>query len=280
MTDLRGRVAIVTGANTGIGRVTALELARRGAEVVLACRSAQKAHPVIDEIKASTGNEAVELLELDLGDFDSVRAAAERFLDSKRPLHMLINNAGLAGQQGLSKSGFELAFGVNHLGHFLFTELLLERVKASAPARIVNVASIAHFKATEIDWAAVRQPTQTITGLLEYQRSKLANVLFTKELTRRLGDAGVTTYAVHPGVVASDVWRRIPRAFRWLLTWRMISNEEGAQTTLHCATSPSVAKQSGRYYDACKETPAAALAGDEALAKELWERSEAWVRRP
>lgn len=277
MTDLKGRVAIVTGANTGIGRVTALELARRGAEVVLACRSPEKTHPVLAEIRAATSNDAVELLELDLGDFDSVRGAARRFVDSGRPLHLLVNNAGLAGHRGLSQSGFEIAFGVNHLGHFLFTDLLLDRLKASAPARIVNVSSIAHFKATEIDWVAAREPTKTVTGLLEYQRSKLANVLFTKELARRLGDSGVTTYALHPGVVASDVWRRVPRPFRWLMKWRMISNEEGAETTLHCATSPALDGRTGGYYDGCKEKPASALACDETLAKELWERSAAWV---
>ncbi len=275
--DLENRVAIVTGANTGIGRVTALELAQRGAEVVLACRSPERALPVIDAIRESTGNAKVELCELDLGDLGSVRAAARQFLSTKRPLHLLINNAGLAGHQGLSASGFEVAFGVNHVGHFLFTQLLLDRLLASTPARIVNVASIAHFKAKGIDWEAVRRPTASVSGLEEYQRSKLANVLHANELARRLEGQGVTTYSLHPGVVASDVWRRVPAPIRWLMKLRMKSNEEGAATTLYCATSPEVAEHSGRYYDDCRETPASALARDEDLARELWERSEAWV---
>ncbi len=275
--ELEGKVAVITGANTGIGKVTALELANRGAEVVLACRSAAKAEPVVEELKQATGNQAVSFERLDLGDLAQVREAAKAILARDRPIHMLINNAGLAGQQGLTSDGFELAFGVNHLGHFLWTKLLLDKVVASAPARIVNVSSIAHFKATGFDWDAARQPTKTVTGLVEYQRSKLANVLHAKSLARQLKDTGVTTYSLHPGVVASDVWRRVPPPFRWLMKLFMISNEEGAQTTLHCATAESVAKHSGRYYDNSREVEPSELSHNMVLADELWERSEAWV---
>jgi NAD(P)-dependent dehydrogenase (short-subunit alcohol dehydrogenase family) len=276
--DLKDRVAIVTGANSGIGEVTARELAARGAEVWLACRNEQKAKPVIEEIVSDTGNDRVHFLQLDLGSLANVSRAARGFLAEDRPLHLLINNAGLAGQQGVTDDGFELAFGVNHVGHFLFTALLEDRIRESAPARIVNVASTAHYKAPGIDYEKVRQPTQTVTGLDEYQISKLANVLHAKSLARRLDGTGVTTYSLHPGVVASDVWRRVPPPFRWVMKLFMISNEEGAKTTLYCATSDDVADQSGRYYDECREKEPSAAAQDEAAAEELWERSQDWVK--
>jgi len=275
---LAGQVALVTGANTGIGRVTARELARRGAHVFIACRSAQRAQPVVDEIRAATGSVTVELLSLDLGDLASVRACAQAFLARELPLHLLINNAGIAGAKGSSASGFELAFGVNHVGHFLLTQLLLDCLKNSAPARIVTVSSQAHYRAPGIDWDAVRQPTRSATGLPEYGVSKLANALFSAELGRRLAGSGVSTYALHPGVVASDVWRSVPWPFRSLMKLAMISTEEGAATTLHCATSGDVAQETGLYYDKCRVKQPSRLAQDPALAAELWKRSEAWVR--
>src|SRR5205814_4839250 len=165
---LAGRVALVTGATTGIGRVTARELARQGAHVFIACRSAERAQPVVDEIRAIAGTGPVETLSLDLGDFASVRRCAQGFLGRGLPLHLLINNAGLAGARGSTASGFELAFGTNHMGHFLLTQLLLDRLKASAPARVVTVASKAHYRAQGIDWDAVRRPTQSKPGLPEY----------------------------------------------------------------------------------------------------------------
>jgi len=275
---LAGQVALVTGANTGIGRVTARELARRGAHVFIACRSAQRAQPVVDEIRAATGSDKIELLSLDLGNLASVRACAQAFLARELPLHLLINNAGIAGAKGSSTSGFELAFGVNHVGHFLLTQLLLDCLKHSAPARIVTVSSQAHYRAPGIDWDAVRQPTRSATGLPEYGVSKLANALFSAELGRRLAGSGVSTYALHPGVVASDVWRSVPWPFRSLMKLAMISTEEGAATTLHCATSGDVAQETGLYYDKCRVKQPSRLAQDPALAAELWKRSEAWVR--
>jgi retinol dehydrogenase-12 len=276
--SLAGRVALVTGANTGIGRVTARELTRRGAQVFIACRSAERAQPVLDEILAADAGAKAEVLALDLADFDSVRQCAQAFLARGLPLHLLINNAGLAGTRGLTKSGFEVAFGVNHMGHFLLTQLLLERIKASAPARIVTVASKAHYRARGIDWAAVREPTRATTGLPEYQVAKLSNVLFSAELGRKLAGTGVSTYALHPGVVASDIWRSVPWPLRALLKLTMISTEEGAATTLHCATSPAAGQQSGLYYDKSQPKEPSALAQDRALASELWRRSEEWVR--
>jgi len=273
--SLAGKVALVTGANTGIGRVTARELAAHGAHVFIACRSIERGQPVAEEIRAAGGN--VDILPLDLGDLASVRRCAEAFMSRRLPLHMLINNAGLAGARGLTTSGFELAFGTNHVGHFLLTQLLLETLRRSAPARIVTVASKAHYRASGIDWEAVRQPTRGRAALPEYQVSKLANVLFSAELARRLAASGVTTYALHPGVVASDVWRAVPWPLRALIKLAMISTEEGAQTTLHCATSPAAAGESGLYYDRSKVKAPSEVAQNPALAAELWRRSEAWV---
>ncbi|MDX2090281.1 MAG: SDR family oxidoreductase [Kofleriaceae bacterium] len=275
--DLATKTFVVTGANTGIGKVTALELARRGAHVILACRSKAKTDPVIEEIKRETGNQNVELALLDLGDFASIRACAEALLAKNIPIHGLINNAGLVAR-GTTKDGFELIFGTNHIGHYLFTRLLLDRLRSTPGARIVNVSSHSHYKAKRIDFAAVEKPTRTMVGLHEYEESKLANVLFTKELARRLEGSGVTTYAVHPGQVATDAWRRIPQPFRYLFKLKMITPEKGAVSTLHAATSPDVATQTGLYYDAKgrvkRPNP---LAEDAELAKTLWNRSATWT---
>ena len=275
---LTGRVALITGANTGIGLVTARELAARGAHVFIACRSVEKGQMAVDEIRKTTGNEQVDLLALDLGDFDSIRACTEAFLAHDLPLHLLINNAGLAGAKGMTKSGFELAFGTNHVGPFLFTQLLLDRIKLSAPARIVTVASRAHIRVLGINWEDARQPTKGKAGLPEYGVSKLANVLFSAELGRRLAGTGVTTYSLHPGVVATDVWREVPAFIRPLIKLMMISTEEGAATTLYCATSPDVSNETGLYYDKCRIKEPSKVGQDVALAAELWQRSEAWVR--
>lgn len=177
---------IITGANTGIGKITARELAKRGDHVILACRSRDKTQPVIDAIKQETGNDKIEFVQLDLGDLASVRTCAEELLARNVPFDGLINNAGLAGQRGKTKDGFELTFGTNHLGHYLFTRMLLPRLQAAGEARIVNVSSKSHYAAKGIDWAALQESTKTVTALKEYEVSKLANVLFTKELARRL----------------------------------------------------------------------------------------------
>jgi len=277
MGDMNGRTVLITGANTGIGRATAVDLGARGATLFLACRSEAKAQPVIDQIRAA-GNDDVRFLPLDLADLASVRDCAEAFLeDADRPLHVLINNAGLAGKPGLTEQGFQLTFGVNHLGHFLLTELLLERLKASAPARIVNVASKAHYRAEGVDFDRLRTPTTTARSLPDYNVSKLCNVLHAKQLARRLEGAGVTTYSLHPGVIASDVWRNVPWPFRAVMKLFMKSNEEGAQTTLHCATSDAAAEQSGRYYEERAPKEPNPLAHDPALQDALDAKSREWV---
>ncbi|MEI7538791.1 MAG: SDR family oxidoreductase [Comamonadaceae bacterium] len=272
------RVALITGANTGIGRVTARELAKQGMHVFVACRSEERTQELLDEVRAVAPSARVEWLALDLASFDSIRQCAQTFLARELPLHLLINNAGLAGSKGLTKEGFELTFGVNHVGHFLLTQLLLERIKRSAPARIVTVASRSHYRAPGIDWQAVRERTRSASAVAEYSVSKLANVLFSAELARRLEGSGVSTYSLHPGVVASDVWRGLPWPVRSLIKLFMLSTEQGAATTLHCATSASVAGESGLYYDSCRSRNASKLARDPDLAALLWKNSEDWVR--
>jgi NAD(P)-dependent dehydrogenase (short-subunit alcohol dehydrogenase family) len=244
--------------------------------VFVAGRSEPKTRAVMDEVVAQTGNRALEFLSLDLGDLTSVRACAGEFLRSGEPLHVLINNAGLAGQRGMTDSGFELAFGTNYVGPFLLTGLLLDRLRESAPARIVNVASIGHYRAPGIDFEAVRRRTKTRTGFPEYCVSKLGNVLHSQELARRLNGIGVSTYSLHPGSVATHVWRRVPWTVRPLIKRRMLSPAEGARTTLYCATSPDLGAESGNCYDDCRRTEPSTTATSQ-LAAELWDRSVEWV---
>ncbi len=267
---------LVTGANTGIGRVTAETLARRGGRVWLAARTREKTQPVVDAIRAAGGS--AEILPLDLADLASVRTAAQTFLATGEPLHVLVNNAGIAAAKGTTRDGFETTFGTNHLGPFLFTTLLLPRLRESAPARIVNVASHSHYQARRIDWDALRKPTATRIGQREYNVSKLCNVLFTKELARGRAGDGVHSYALHPGVIATDIWRRVPWPLRSLITAFMKTPEQGAATTLYCATSPDVASDDGLYYADSRPRRTNALADDADLARELWERSEEWTR--
>jgi retinol dehydrogenase 12 len=278
--DLAGKNFIVTGANTGIGKITATSLAARGAHVIVACRSREKTEAMIADIERATGNK-LEFVELDLANLDSVRKAADTLLAMNIPFHGLINNAGLAGKRGSTKDGFELTFGTNHLGHYLLTRLLLDNLKASGHARIVNVSSQSHYDAKRIDWIALKQPTKTVTGLREYAVSKLANVLFTKELARHLEGSDVTTYAVHPGVVATDAWRRIPAPFRWVMKKFMVTPEQGATSSLRAATDPTLASETGRYYHADgREKRPAPLAEDIELAHMLWQRSAEWTGLP
>jgi NAD(P)-dependent dehydrogenase (short-subunit alcohol dehydrogenase family) len=229
---------------------------------------------VLETLRA-TGAE-VRFEALDLGDFASVRACAARIDALGKPIDVLLNNAGVAGQRGATKDGFELHFGINHLGTFLFTVLLADRV-AAARGRVVNVSSQAHYQAPGIDFDVVRKPTRTLTGLPEYAVSKLANVLFSAELARRTAPKGVHSYALHPGVVASDAWRRVPWPVRPIMKAFMISTEDGARTSLYCATSPEAGSETGLYYDRSKPKTPSAVARDAALARTLWDRSVEYV---
>lgn len=272
----QGQNILITGANTGIGFTTARALLSGGARVFIACRNQDLAARAAEMLRSETRGQ-VDSLPLDLGDLSSVRDCAARFVQLGLPLHVLINNAGVAGARGFTSSGFELAFGINHVGHFLLTMLLMPQLRAAGSARIVNVSSKAHYRAGSVDWAAVRKPTRTITALREYGVSKLANALFSAELARQLQGTGISSYALHPGVVASEVWRSVPQPFRWLIMRNMLSTEQGAQTSLYCATAPELARESGLYYDHCQAKPASELAQDPALAAELWRRSVEWT---
>jgi retinol dehydrogenase-12 len=268
---------LITGGNTGIGRATAMALARDGGRVYIACRSPELGAAAVSAVKAATGSDAVWRLPLDLSSLASVRSCAAAFLELDEPLHVLVNNAGVGGRRGLTTDGFEVQFGVNHLGHFALTHLLLKRLKASGPgARVVNVASQAHYSAPGIDFDALRRKTVSLASMREYAVSKLCNVMFTQELARRLDPALVTAYSLHPGVVASDIWRRVPWPARALITRRMLTTEQGAVTSLHCATSAAVAAETGRYYDECQARDHSAVATPE-LAERLWKYSTEWT---
>jgi len=274
--ELSGRTFLITGANTGIGLATANDLAARGGRVYLACRSGQKGAAAVAQITVATGSDDVRFLPLDLADLASVRACARAFLALEEPLHVLINNAGIGGTPGRTKDGFELVFGVNHLGHFALTMGLLDCLTASR-ARVVNVASDAHYQAKGIDFDRLRRRTRGITGMHEYAVSKLCNVLFSQELARRFAGSGLVSYALHPGVVASDIWRRVPGPVRPLVTRRMLSTEQGARTSLFCATAPTEALRSGAYYEDCAERAPSPVATRE-LGEQLWRHSEAWTQ--
>ncbi len=272
-----GRTAIVTGANTGIGLVTAMELARAGARVHLACRNQGKAEAAMALIRAQVPAADVAFLALDLASLASVRASAARFLATKEPLHLLVNNAGLVAR-GTTKDGFELTFGVNHIGTFLFTRLLLDKLQASTPSRVVTVASRAHTRTRGIDLDAVCRPTPAGTGFGQYAQSKLANVLFTAELASRLEGTGVQAVCLHPGVIASDVWRRVPAFARWFMGLFMLSVEEGARTSLVCATTSDL--HNGAYYDRGRPVATSEAGADREMGAALWAVSEEWVRGP
>lgn len=212
-----------------------------------------------------------------------MRRCAQAFLERKLPPHVPVNNAGVAGARGLSASGFELTFGTNHVGTFLFTHLLLgttEAVGAGAHRHGGRWRAAPHIRTAGFDWDSLRRPTASRTGFPEYSVSKLANLLFSAELGRRLAGTGVTTHPLHPGVVASDIWRRVPWPFEALIKLAMISPEKGALTTLYCATAPQLDGQTGLYYDKCRPRTPGRLGRDDALAGELWRRTEQWLQLP
>lgn len=271
---------LITGANTGIGAATAKDLARRGMTIFFACRNEAKTRPVMEAITKETGNNDLHFLELALDDLASVKKCAEQFNAKGIPLHVLVLNAGLARVKGVTRQGFEVTFGVNHLGHFLLTLELEKALTAAAPSRVVVVASRAHERISKpIDYALMQQPATSMTGWLEYRWSKLANVLFSKELSRRWNDKGVHTYALHPGVIASDIWRTTAWPLRTVAMMFMRTPEQGAISSIRCATAPELAKETGGYYGQDgEERKTNVLADDLEAAKVLWEKSLEWVK--
>ncbi|KAM9645563.1 retinol dehydrogenase 12 isoform 2-T2 [Trichechus inunguis] len=257
--QLPGKVVVITGANTGIGKETARELARRGARVYIACRDVLKGESAASEIRADTKNSQVLVRKLDLSDTKSIRAFAEGFL------------AGvMMCPYSKTVDGFETHLGVNHLGHFLLTHLLLERLKESAPARVVTLSSMVHY-AGKIRFHDLQGEKRYSRGFA-YCHSKLANVLFTRELAKKLQGTGVTAYAVHPGIVRSELVRH---SFLLCLLWRLFSPFlksawEGAQTSLHCALAEDLEPLSGKYFSDCKRTWVSPRARNNKTAEHLW----------
>jgi NAD(P)-dependent dehydrogenase (short-subunit alcohol dehydrogenase family) len=272
---LNGRTCMITGASSGIGRATALALARMGARLVLVCRSRERGEETIAEIGAQTGNRDTVLMLADLSAQQSIRQLAREFLATDRPLHVLVNNAGVVNlRRELTVDGIETVFAVNHLAYFLLTLLLLDRLKASAPARIVNVASDAHrFGAMNFDDLGGQHRYRTMRI---YGQSKLANILFTYELARRLRGTPVTVNCLHPGTVATGLGQN-NGAWAKVLT-RMLSPffrtpESGAATSIYLASSAAVDGVSGKYFSNCKEARSSPASHDEEAARRLWEIS-------
>jgi NAD(P)-dependent dehydrogenase (short-subunit alcohol dehydrogenase family) len=267
---------IVTGGNSGIGQQTALELARRGAHVVLACRDRAKAEEARAAIAAETREGSVSTRELDLASLASVRrfaAAAEAELPR---IDVLVNNAGIFPMKGWqTEDGFEAQFGVNHLGPFLLTTLLRDKLRADGGARVVHVSSMMHARG-DIDFGSFRgeKPYKPYPA---YYQSKLANILFSNELARREQAAGsaVTSNALHPGAVATNIMRDGSAPVRLFTGLFFGSVEKGARTSVMLASDPALAGVTGRYYHGGKEREPSAVARDEALAAKLWEESAA-----
>jgi NAD(P)-dependent dehydrogenase (short-subunit alcohol dehydrogenase family) len=274
-TDLAGRTVLITGANSGLGLASADALAARGCALILAARSEERMRPVLDELRRRHPSANLEFLPLDLASLASVRGAAEQVLASGRPLDVLMNNAGVAGSSGLTKDGFEITIGTNYIGPFYLTSLLVPRLLEAPNGRVVNVASVAHERVHAFDWTWIdRRTTGAPSGFPMYAASKLMNILHARELARRLAGTRVTTYAVHPGGVASNIWRSLPWIVRSVLMLFLTSNEKGARTQVWCATAPELATSSGRYYYECREARGTALSRDLALAAELYDRTE------
>jgi retinol dehydrogenase-12 len=270
-----GKTCLITGATNGIGRVTAVELARRGAELFLVYRNQARADETVAEIRKRTGNENIHLLRADLGSQKQIRAAAAELLATGKPLHVLINNAGLGNTKRLmTEDGIEMVFAVNHLAYFLLTMLLRDRIKQSAPARIVNVASEAHrFGTINFDDLGGERRFRTFGA---YSQSKLANILFSYELSRRLAGTRVTVNCLHPGGIASGLWTNngplaqfIMKAGRPFLK----TPEQGARTIIYLASSSEVEGVTGKYYSNCREKTSSRESCDLNIARRLWDVS-------
>lgn len=276
-----GRVCVLTGATSGIGRAAAHRLAALGARVVVVARDRGRGEAARGEIVESTGNRSVEVEIADLASQQQIRALAGRLLATHPSIHVLANNAGLTlADRRLTEDGIEETFAVNHLAPFLLTNLLLDRLKASAPARVVTVASDAHHGAT-IPFDDLNAEAG-YSGWRAYGWTKLANILFTAELARRLEGTGVAATCLHPGVVATGFGREGPwfvRTFQKVSGRFLLDPGRGADTLVWLATSPEVEGASGGYFVKRKPVEPSRAARDPAAARRLWEVSERLVRR-
>ncbi|MBT6891110.1 MAG: SDR family oxidoreductase [Gammaproteobacteria bacterium] len=268
---MEGKRVLITGGNSGIGIVTATALAQQGAEVVLACRDTAKTTAALKVINAGASTPAINL-PVELDNLESVRKLAANFLGRYDRLDVLINNAGVfPPKQRTTVDGFEMQMGVNHLSHFLLTNLLLDCLKASSPARVVTVSSKLH-KAGEIDFK-VFKGYENYNSQSAYNSSKLANVLFGIELARQLEGTGVTSNVLHPGAVSTDIIRDLPWLLRKIIGMIFISPEKGALTNIMLASDPALVETNGKYYDQCELTDFSSQADDRVLCKKLWDVS-------
>ncbi|XP_071453831.1 retinol dehydrogenase 13-like isoform X2 [Hetaerina americana] len=280
-----GKVVIITGSNTGIGKETAREMARRGAKVIMACRDGNKCEKTREEIVLETKNKYVYCRSCDLSSQDSVRKFVERFNKEENRLDILINNAGVMRcPRSLTNEGIEMQLGVNHMGHFLLTNLLLDKLMESAPSRIINVSSVAH-KRGKINKEDLNSE-KSYDAAASYNQSKLANILFTRELAKKLEGTNVTVNAVHPGIVDTEIIRHMSffnsyfsaifiKPFVWMF---VRSPPRGAQTTLYAALDESLEKVTGKYFSDCEEQEVAEQGRDDAMAMWLWKVSERWTK--
>ena len=270
--DMTGRRCLVTGANTGIGETTALGLAKMGATVVMVCRNRERGEAAQDKIRCASGNDSVHLLLADLSSQASLRRLAEEFKANYDRLDVLINNAGMIpSSRIMTEDGLETQFAVNHLAYFLLTNLLLDVLRAGARARVVNVSSRAHYRAS-IDFDDL-QSERSYRRLRIYSWTKLANVLFTYELARRLDGTGVTANCLHPGLISTNLacdFIGIPRALRFATRLLAASPEKGARTSLHLAASPGVEGMTGRYFSAERAVRSSGASYDSVTAARLW----------
>ncbi|XP_051538357.1 retinol dehydrogenase 12, like isoform X1 [Myxocyprinus asiaticus] len=272
---LDGKTVLITGANTGIGKETAIDLAKRGARIIMACRDMEKAEASLKEVIEASGNQNVVTSRLDLSDSKSIREFAEKVNTEEKQVNILINNAGvMVCPYGKTADGFEMQIGVNHMGHFLLTYLLLDLIKRSTPARIVSVSSMAH------QWGTINlediNSEKSYDKKKAYSQSKLANILFTRSLAKRLEGTGVTAYSLHPGVVQTELWRHLSKpqqAAMWIIKPFTKSSVQGAQTTIYCAVDPEIETESGKYYSDCAPANCARAAMDDDVAQRLWELS-------
>ncbi|HLK40030.1 MAG TPA: SDR family oxidoreductase [Polyangiaceae bacterium] len=275
--DLRGKTVLITGASAGIGLEASAEIAAMGAEVVMVARDRTRGETALAEVRRRSGSGALSLHLCDFSSQPQIRALAAEVRAAHPRLHLLVNNAGgVSSDRRETPDGIEQTFAVNHLGPFLLTNLLLEVLVQSAPARIVNVASTGHYRAT-LDFDNLGYEKGGYFIMRAYARSKLANVIFTRDLARRLAGTGVTVTSLHPGAVATEIWAGAPTWARPALAIAkhlfMISPAEGASRIVYLATSPEVEGKSGGYYEKNVERAPAKLAQDEAVAKRLWDAS-------
>lgn len=275
---LDGKTVLITGGNAGIGKETAVLLALRGARVIIACRDEEKARKAVREIKARSHNMNVLYMEVDLANMRSIREFSKTFLQKEKRLDILINNAGMPSVLDWTDDDFSMCFGVNHLGHFLLTNLLLPRLKESSPSRVINL-TCSSYKYQKLDFQDLNY---NLFPFFTYCRSKLANIYFTQELARMLEGKAVTAYAVHPGYVQSNWTCHYSVLFRILVQVVMfmffVSCEAGAQTVVYCAVSDEVLEHNGGYFTDCQPAHLRAFARDSGVAKKLWEASERLVK--